>query len=114
MARTKSSTSMTEEIYQKLYEYIISGDINPGENLNISSLKEKFNVSLAVVREALLRLTAQGIVVQKANCGFTVIELTTEKLEGVIESRKINEGAAIRLAIQNTDITYESNIIARC
>lgn len=113
MARTKGSTSMTEEVYQKLYEYIISGDINPGESLNISSLKEKFNVSLAVVREALLRLTAQGIVVQKANCGFTVIGLTPEKLEEVIESRKINEGAAIRLSIKNADITYESQIIAK-
>lgn len=113
MARTNSSLSITEEVYQKLYEYILNGDVNPGENLNISNLKEKFQVSLAVVREALIRLTSQGIVVQKPNCGFVVVELDKEKIENVLEARKINEGSAIQLAIENGDVTWESNIIAK-
>lgn len=113
MARTNKSSSMTEEVYEKLYDYILNGDIAPGENLNISSLKEKFSVSLAVVRESLIRLTSQGIIVQKPNCGFTVVELTRERVEEVIEARKINEGAAIRLAIKNGDMSWESNIIAK-
>lgn len=113
MAKTKDSSSLTEEVYEKLYEYIINGDIKPGENLNISSLKEKFKVSLVVVREALIKLTSQGIVVQKPNCGFVVVELEKTRLIDVIEARKINEGAALKLAIRNGDVKWESNILAK-
>lgn len=113
MARTREASSLTEDVYDKIQTYILNGDIKPGENLNISSLKEKFKVSLAVVREALIKLTSQGIVVQKPNCGFMVVELKRTTLEQVIEARKINEGAAIRMAIKNGDVKWESNIIAK-
>ena len=113
MARTKKSSSLTEEIYDKLYKSIMNGEIQPGANLNISSLKEEFGVSLAVVREALLKLTAQGIVEQRPNCGFDVVELNKERLEHVMEARRLNEGAALKLALKNGDIQWQSNIIAK-
>lgn len=113
MARTKKSLSLTDEIYDKLYNAIMNGEIPSGANLNISSLKEKFGVSLAVIREALLKLTAQGLVEQKPNCGFDVVELNSERLEHVIDARKINEGIALKLALKNGDIQWQSNIIAK-
>lgn len=113
MAKTNKSISITDEVYEKLYDYILNGDIKPGENIKISSLKDKFSVSLAVIREALIRLTAQGIVIQKPNCGFMVVELNHERVEQVIDTRKINEGSAIRLAIRNGDMSWESNVIAK-
>lgn len=113
MARTENSSSLTDEIYDKLYNAIMNGEILPGANLNISNLKKEFGVSLVVVREALLKLTAQGLVEQKPNCGFDVIELTKERLEHVIDARKINEGTALKLALKNGNIKWQSNIIAK-
>lgn len=113
MTKKGKTLNLTEEVYNKLYNSILNGDIMPGKNLTISSLKEEFDVSLAVVREALLKLTAKGLVEQKPNCGFEVISLNSKRLEDIIESRKINEGAALKSALRHGDIRWESNILAK-
>lgn len=112
MAKRNGSLTLVENVFNELRNNILYGKINPGEALMPSELKIKFNVSIAVIREALTRLASQGIVIQSPNRGFKVIDISKNHLENIIEARKINEGTALKLAISNKDIAWESEIIA--
>ncbi|EHJ00738.1 transcriptional regulator, GntR family [Clostridium sp. DL-VIII] len=112
MARRNGSLTLTESVFSELRTDILSGRLSPGSPLMPGELKIRFDVSIAVVREALTRLAAQGLAKQSPNYGFTVMTLSKSDLEDIIEARKINEGAALRLSISKGDILWESNIIA--
>ncbi|EKQ57729.1 MULTISPECIES: GntR family transcriptional regulator [unclassified Clostridium] len=112
MARRNGSLTLTESVFSELRTDILSGHLSPGSPLLPGELKIRFDVSIAVVREALTRLAAQGLAKQSPNYGFTVMTLSKSDLEDIIEARSINEGAALRQSISKGDVLWESNIIA--
>lgn len=112
MARRNGSLTLTESVYNQLRTEILSGCLSPGAPLMPGDLRIRFNVSIAVIREALTRLAAQGLAKQSPNYGFTVMTLSASHLKNIIEARRINEGSALQLAISNGHLSWESNIIA--
>lgn len=112
MARRNGSLTLTESVFSELRTDILLGNLSPGSPLMPGELKMRFDVSIAVVREALTRLAAQGLAKQSPNYGFTVMTLSKSDLENIFEARRINEGAALRLSISKGDVLWESNIIA--
>jgi len=112
MARRNGSLTLTESVFLELRKDILSGRLAPETPLMPGELREHFHVSIAVIREALTRLAAQGLALQSPNYGFTVIPLTFSDLNNIIEARSINEGAALKLSISKGDVVWESNILA--
>ena len=112
MSRRNGSLTLTESVFLQLRTDILSGQLPPGIPLIAADLKVRFNVSIAVIREALTRLAAQGLAKQSPNYGFTVITLSVPELENIFEARRINEIAALQLSISKGDVLWESNIIA--
>lgn len=78
MALNKSTLS--EQIYQILRADILSQKIPPGEKLTLKNLKEQFEVSSTPIREALTRLTEDGLVNYYSNVGVNVISLNEQDL----------------------------------
>lgn len=56
-----------EEAYQRLRQWIIEGQLAPGARLRDKELAETFGVSRTPVRESLLRLEQEGLVVTQPN-----------------------------------------------
>ncbi len=112
MARRNGSLTLTENVFLQLRTDILSGKLSPEAPLMPGELKMRFNVSIAVIREALTRLAAMGLVKQNPNYGFSVVTLSKSHLQNIIEVRKINETEALRQAIIKGDILWESKIIA--
>ncbi|MDD9269361.1 GntR family transcriptional regulator [Paenibacillus sp. GCM10023248] len=112
MAKRNGSSTLSENVTKKLQSDILSGQYEPGSPLTVSELAKGFDVSVAVVREALTRLASQGLVLQNPNHGFSVKTVSEEELNSIIEARSINESAALRLSIAHGDLTWESNVIA--
>ncbi|OBZ16273.1 GntR family transcriptional regulator [Bacillus sp. FJAT-27264] len=112
MARRNGSSTLSEAVLKNLKTDILSGRYEPGAPLTVSELAQKFNVSIAVVREALTQLTSHGLVIKTPNYGFTVKTVSEVELDNLIETRLINESAALRLSIANGDLTWEANVIA--
>jgi len=112
MARRNGSLTLTESVFLELRKDILSGRLAPKSPLMPGELGERFSVSIAVIREALTRLAAQGLAMQSPNYGFSVIALTISDLNNIIEARRINEGAALELSISRGDVIWESNILA--
>ena len=58
---------MKDEVYNKLRKWIITGELEPGTKLRDQDLSEQLGISRTPIREALLRLENDGLVVTKAN-----------------------------------------------
>jgi GntR family transcriptional regulator, carbon starvation induced regulator len=53
--------TLVDEVHEAIYQALIDGQIEPGSKLKLSEIAGNFRVSAAVVREALSRLTEQGL-----------------------------------------------------
>ena len=77
---TLNKSTLSEQLYQILRADILSQKIPPGEKLTLKNLKEQFDVSSTPIRDALTRLTEDGLVNYYSNVGVSVISLNEQDL----------------------------------
>ncbi|APE45194.1 GntR family transcriptional regulator [Sulfitobacter alexandrii] len=86
----KSSTR-TFPVYDSLRRAIIEQALKPGVKLPEDSIGETFGVSRTVVRNALVRLDAEGLVDMQPNRGASVAEPTIEEAYDIFDMRQCLE-----------------------
>ncbi|GGM06733.1 GntR family transcriptional regulator [Dactylosporangium sucinum] len=91
-------TAASDRAVEQLRERILGGEYAPGERLGEVDLAEKLGVSRTPVREALRRLSAEGLVELATNKGARVAEYPREDLDHIFEIRARVEGLAARAA----------------
>jgi DNA-binding GntR family transcriptional regulator len=91
---------------------ILGGRWEPGVRLQPASLSTQFEVSTTIIREALTRLTGEGLVVVRHNRGFFVRELSLRELGDITELRCATDAIAVRLSLTRGDLEWESELIA--
>lgn len=88
-----------DEVYDRLLSYIVSRKIQPGARLQVDALVREFGVSQTPIRQAFVKLQAQGLVVNRRNIGFSVSPLpSARQFKDMIEFRILIEPFAARLA----------------
>src|ERR1700683_2705747 len=60
----------TEQVYEILRSELLNGGLHPGQKLKMVEFTERFGVSQSVIREALTRLTEQGLLIATTQRGF--------------------------------------------
>ena len=75
-----NKTTLSEQIYAILRSDILTGKIPLGEKLTLKNLKNRFEVSSTPIREALTRLTEDGLAEYYSNVGVNVISLSEKDL----------------------------------
>jgi DNA-binding GntR family transcriptional regulator len=78
---------MNNTIYQEIKEGILLLDYKPGEVFSMRDLAEKFGVSVTPIREALIRLEAEGLVHMAPKSQARVTEVSLQDLKDVFEVR---------------------------
>jgi DNA-binding GntR family transcriptional regulator len=99
-------------IQTALAEDIAIGALQPGERLDETRLSARFSVSRTPVREALSRLTAQGILVQGPGRGVRVADYTRAELAEMLEAMHEIEVACARIAAQRLTLLDRAAIEA--
>jgi DNA-binding GntR family transcriptional regulator len=84
--------------YEEVRKRIVSGDFPMGSRLNEVRLANDLGVSRAPVREALRRLSEEGLVAERPHLGAVVRELDASSLVDLYNVRAALEPLAIRLA----------------
>ena len=87
--------ALGEQVYSKLRTSIRDGLIASGQPLQEVQLAEQLGVSRTPVREALRRLSSEGLLVSDGR-SFVVPELTLDDINDIYEIRMLVEPAAIR------------------
>lgn len=94
-------TSLADHVYARLVEAIQSGALASGAALHVAELASQFNVSPSPVRDAISRLSAEGLVTNNPNRRTTVVSFTRQDILETFQLREILELGAARLAAKN-------------
>lgn len=97
----KTPTTIVNYVHELLRDEIISGRYPPGTRLNESKIARDLDISRIPVREALVRLRENGLVMKHDRRGMFVTELTTEEMQRINSVRIILEAEALKLARRN-------------
>ncbi|MBP3962841.1 GntR family transcriptional regulator [Paenibacillus lignilyticus] len=98
MKKGLSRYVLTDEIYALLKRQIMNHEIPPGEKINIDQLARELEVSNIPIREALSRLTAEGLVHMVPFKGMYATEMTLQELDEIFEIRMNLETLALSKA----------------
>ena len=94
----KQSTT-TDAVYNLLCRAIIEQALQPGMRLPEDTVGEQFGVSRTIVRHALVRLEAKGLVVSRRNRGAFVAQPSVAEAEQIFQVRRCLETEVIRTGI---------------
>jgi DNA-binding GntR family transcriptional regulator len=89
---------------RRLGQAIISGEIAPGARLREEAIARQFSVSRTPVREALITLSASGLVDVEPNRGATVLQLTSDDVAEVYHLRALLESESAALAARRSTL----------
>jgi GntR family carbon starvation induced transcriptional regulator len=109
--RRKEGETLASAAYARLRSDIIAGGFVGGAKLRIRQLCERYGVGLSPVREALNRLTRDGLVVQSDLHGFSVAPLGVDELEELTRTRCWLNERALRESIAHGDAAWEEAIV---
>ncbi|WP_345138241.1 GntR family transcriptional regulator [Dactylosporangium darangshiense] len=99
-------------VYDQLRADLLTSRILPGTKLKLVALAERHEVSMSVIREALSRLSAEGLVVATPQRGFRVISLSDGDLIDLTNTRVDIECLAARRAVEHGDLAWETGLVA--
>ena len=108
--------SVVDLVYERIRDLVLSGELAPGARLGQVELAERFGISRTPVREALRRLTGEGVVDPLSNRGFRVADLGLEAVLRRLEVRTLLEPGIARLAAERRserDVEQLNGSIAR-
>jgi len=93
-------TPVVDQIAGSIRAMIVAGDLKPGDRVVESRIARQIGVGQPTVREALVALEHQGLVVRRANQGCVVTVLTRAEISQILRVREQLEGMAIELAME--------------
>jgi DNA-binding GntR family transcriptional regulator len=85
----------------RLRQAIVTGDMAPGQRLVEEELAAAFEVTRASLRQALIDLTADGLVERIPNRGARVRVITPDEAVAITECRMVLEGLCAAKAAEN-------------
>ena len=107
----KSSKTVASLAYDPLRSDIMTGLLAPGQKLKFNVLSETYGVGMGTLREALHRLTADGLVEAEERRGFTVENVSTEQLADAASVRILLEDEALRRSITCGEVEWEVAVL---
>ncbi|PFG18610.1 GntR family transcriptional regulator [Serinibacter salmoneus] len=92
---------LRDDVYDRMHAAIVDGTLAPGETLRDEELIAWLGVSRTPIREALLRLQEEGLVVASPNNSTKVAEVRPDGLDDAIEVAGALRRHALRSTLQS-------------
>jgi DNA-binding GntR family transcriptional regulator len=93
-----SPSLLKSQAYDHLLLDIITGVMEPGERIEEQNLAQRYNCGLAGIRDALARLSLEGLVQRRSRIGTTVAPLDILQVKQAFEARFLIETHCAGLA----------------
>lgn len=106
-----STSASAVDLRARLRKDIVSCELAPGQRLKFEELRARYDVGIGSLRETLMQLEADGLVVAESNRGFCVAPVTIADLEDVTELRIDIEKKALAQAIEHGNDAWEAEIV---
>ncbi|MBN2555119.1 MAG: GntR family transcriptional regulator [Anaerolineales bacterium] len=115
--RLKKPPVLKDWAYQYIKDRIFRSQYPPGSLLKIEVLSRELGISRTPIREALLRLEQEGLVVTRRRVGSYVAEFSTQEFVELLEIRALLEGFGVNLLaglLTEAELAELENMISAC
>jgi len=100
--------NLAEQAYRQIHRMIMRCELAPSAEVTQSELVASTGLGRSPVREALARLTAEGLMISRPRFGYQVAPITLADIREIFALREIVESAAAELACQRaTDADFD-------
>ncbi len=103
--------NLSDQAYDRIRHDILYGELFPDEKLQIDAISERYGIGAVPVREALNRLSSEGLVERKSHRGFFVATISMADLEELVKTRIWLETLALTHSMQNADEAWEEALV---
>lgn len=93
------SLTLNERAYSEIKKRIINREFQPGQRLVDSQLAEAFGISRTPIRDAMRKLTDEGLLINTTSRGFYVFYPSLKDLEEIFDISEMIELAAAKKII---------------
>ena len=100
MADAIPQGTRSKQVFEQIFELILSGELPLGGEVNEAALAARFSVSRGPVREAVQRLQGLRLVTREPHMRARVVQLSGRDLVEIFQLRESVEGMACRLAAE--------------
>jgi GntR family carbon starvation induced transcriptional regulator len=106
-----SKAAASTIVYEQVRQDIVEGALMPGAKLAIEAVGARYAAGANPVREALNRLSAEGLVERRDQRGFFVAALTLERLGELVKTRRWLEGKALAESMAHRTTAWEEAVV---
>lgn len=99
------------DAYEVLRQELLHGTLMPGERFRVADLNDRYRLGLTPIREALMRLTSEGLVSWASHRGARVPDADPEEFRDVIQTRREIEMLCLTKSIGLGDANWEAEIM---
>lgn len=103
--------TLASTVYDRLRADILTGELEPGRKLRIEFLGKRYHTGHSPIREALNRLSSDGLVERRDQRGFLVAAASAEDLSELTKARCWLEGIALRESIAARTQAWEEGVV---
>jgi GntR family transcriptional regulator, carbon starvation induced regulator len=111
-AEDNSDRTLAERAFRLVRDDILNGRLAPDARLRINLLQQRYGLGLSPLREALLRLSSEGLVVAQGQRGFAVAPVSLAELQDQTVARKCLDIAALTQSMAQGDADWEAQVMA--
>lgn len=91
--------SLADLAYQKLKQRILSLEFLPGQVVSDFKLREELNMSRTPIKEALMHLKSDGLILDLGKKGYEVRRITEDDIIDLFDAREGIECAALKISM---------------
>ncbi|MDO9091168.1 MAG: GntR family transcriptional regulator [Rubrivivax sp.] len=106
-----AATTRASAVYGQLRTDIAHGVLAPGSKLRVEAMGQRYSVGASPLREALSRLSAEGLVDRTDQRGFSVAALKWDELPILTHNRVQLDSLALRESIAARDAAWEDQLV---
>lgn len=112
LATSETAQTLNASVLMQMRADIIACRLMPNERLRVETLRERYRMGTSPIREALMRLEAEGLVELEQNKGFRVAEVSRENLIDLMRTRIEIESIALRWSLEKGGVDWEAELLS--
>ena len=102
---------MSADAYDRLRRELLHGTLMPGDRLRVADLNDRYRLGLTPIREALMRLTSEGLVSWESHRSARVAGIDIEEFRDMVQTRREIGRLCLTRSIELGDTVWEAEIL---
>jgi DNA-binding GntR family transcriptional regulator len=104
--------TLAERAFRLLRDDILNGSLAPETRLRVNLLQKRYGIGLSPLREALLLLLSEGLLVAEGQRGFMVAPVSFTELQDLTRARTALDIAALTQAMAFGGADWEAQVVS--